>query len=147
MIYLEQLFHSIHIVALLVGFVVFLFTVFLAAKGWITISQTFLLLLFSLAAGTLINNQAYFHHKTTLNDPIFASENTDNHFQDQMVQALENIRTELNYDRESLQHIVSQLDELFNQVDLQRRKFEHFIDDTRDRFKAEAEKKPESLLK
>lgn len=128
--------YSEHLLALIVAFLIFLITIFLVVKQWIGFSIALLLLLFSLAAGLIINNQHSF--KQYFNSYALASSPAeDDHFRKQMVHAVEDLKLEMNTEKENLQRVMNQVQVIVDSFDEQKQKLQHFIEETRERFKTE----------
>ena len=129
---------SEHVLALLITVLIFLTTIFLVVKRWIGFSVTFLLLLFSLGAGLIINNQQalqdYLYGK---NPPHLTEDNTQDAFQKQMMQAVEDIKLEVNTEKENLRKVMNQVQEIFDSMEAQKQKLQNFIEETRDTFNKE----------
>lgn len=134
-------FSSEHILALLIAVLIFLTTVFLVVKRWIGFSIALLLLLFSLAAGLIVNNQKMFHQ-------YFSSyENSARHSEDagaqdafrkQIMQAVEDLKTEVHAEKENLNQVMTQMAEIVNSIDVQKQKLQNFIEETKERFKTDS---------
>lgn len=129
------------ILALLIAVLIFLVTIFLVVKQWIGFSITLLLLLFSLAAGLIISNQqmlrgyASDYHVKPLQD------SNQDAFKKHIVQAVEDLKAEVDSEKEHLRHVVTQVQDIFNQMDVQKQKLQQFIEETKDHFRAEANKR------
>lgn len=132
---------SEHAMALLTTVVIFLITIFLAVKRWIGFSLTCLLLLFSLLAGFLIDQkqmlQHYFQSSSTSSHTASLSidENNQDDFRKQMLQAVADLKVEVLTEKENLRRVMDQVQEVFDSVEAQKQKLQHFIDETREHFK------------
>ena len=128
---------SNHVLALLIAILIFLTTILLVVKRWIGFSITLLLLLFSLAAGLLINNQQDFQHYfsgiSSKNQEEISAEN----FHKQMLQAVEDLKSEVSVEKEHLRHVMEQVQDIFDSMDMQKQKLQNFIEEVRQRFKNE----------
>jgi polyhydroxyalkanoate synthesis regulator protein len=130
---------SPHVLALLIAVFIFLTTILLVVKRWIGFSMTLLLLLFSLAAGLIINHQqavqsylnAYTSSSTSTN------EDSQDAFHKQMLQAVEDLKLEVSTEKENLRLVMNQIQEIFDSMDAQKQKLQNFIDETRERFKTD----------
>ena len=139
-------FSSEHILALLIAVLIFLTTVFLVVKRWIGFSIALLLLLFSLAAGMIVNNQQMFHQYFSSYENLAGrSENTgaQDAFQKQILKAVEDLKTEVHAEKENLNQVMTQMVEIVNSIDAQKQKLQNFIDETRERFKTDSPTKQE----
>ncbi len=131
---------SEHILALLIAFLIFLTTVFLVVKRWIGFSIALLLLLFSLAAGLIVNNQQMFHHYFSSYENLAGhpeDAGTQNAFHKQIMQAVEDLKTEVHAEKENLNQVMTQVAEIVNSIDVQKLKLQNFIEETRERFKTD----------
>lgn len=127
---------SEHFPALLAAILIFMITIFLAVKRWIGFSVTFLLLLFSLAAGFLIdqvqNGQNYFQ-QTSYPNHFYPAAKDD--FKMQITQAVEDLKNEVSNEKENIRLIIDQVQEVIHSVETQKEKLQQFIEETRVRFK------------
>ncbi|MBA3723147.1 MAG: hypothetical protein H0W88_12205 [Parachlamydiaceae bacterium] len=138
------------VVALLVSVFIFIITIFLVAKRWIGFSVTVLLLVFAITAGLAISNhrilECYLndYKKDGLSD---ASQPAP--FKKQITQAVEDVQDEVNAEKENLHHLMGQVDEIFDQLEVQKQKLQSFIAETREKYKIEnaAETKAEESKK
>lgn len=136
----SQFLQTDHVLALLIAILIFLTTLFLVVKRWIGFSITLLLLLFSLAAGIIINNQQVFqgyldHYSSTRHLPE-ADANSDV-FQKQILQAVTDLQIEMQTEKENLLQLKKQMQDIFDSMDTQKQKLQNFIEETRERFKTE----------
>lgn len=142
---LVQFFSSNQVIALLSAASILIVTIFLVAKKWIGFSITFILLLFALIAGILINNPQFFSDYANQNTgDILANQES---FKKQMLQAFDDVKHEVNAEKENLQHLKNQVNDIINQLDTQKQKLENFIEETRNHFQSEksSETHPESV--
>ncbi len=128
-------FQSEHVLALLIAILIFLTTLFLVVKRWIGFSITLLLLLFSLVAGLLINHHQDFQHYLSFSSSPVKEEVTTADFHKQMQQAMEGLKLEVATEKENLRRVMTQVQEIFNSMDMQKQKLQNFIDEVRERFK------------
>jgi hypothetical protein len=137
---LTQFFQSPHVLALFIAILIFLMTIFLVVKRWIGFSVTLLLLLFSLVAGLVINHQQifqdYIHSYSSSATPLIG-EDVQDAFHKQMMQALEDLKVEVNAEKENLRQVVNQVQEIFDTMEAQKQKLQNFIEETRERFKTD----------
>lgn len=137
----SQLLQTDHVLALLIALLIFLMTLFLAVKRWIGFSITLLLLLFSLAAGVLINNQhafqGYLGHYSPSTLALPLAEGNSDAFQKHILKAVEDLQTEMQTEKENLLQLKQQVQDLFVSMDTQKQKLQNFIEETRERFKTE----------
>ena len=134
---------SDHMLALLIALLIFLTTIFLVVKQWIGFSITLLLLIFSLAAGLIINNQQMFHtyfNPQDLSNPA-KEKNSQDVFRKQMMQAVEDLKIEVYAEKDNLRRVMNQVQEVVDSIDVQKQKLQHFIEETRERFKADYQSK------
>lgn len=132
---LVQFFSSQHVIALLSAVSIFLVTIFLVAKRWIGFSITFILLLFSLTAGILINNPEFFTEYANPNQATNLDQQVE--FKKQILQAIDDVKQEVHKEKENLQHLKDQVQDIINQMDTQKQKLEGFIEETRNHFKTD----------
>ncbi len=135
---LSEFFQSTPVIALLIAILIFIITIFLVVKRWISFSVTFLFLLFSLTAGLLINHQQTVQHyfnSSSLTANSLTSEDSQDAFHKQMLQAVEDLKAEMKTEKENLQGVMSQIQEIFETMDAQKQKLQNFIEETREHFK------------
>ena len=119
-----------------IGF--FLFTLYLASKKLISFFVSFFLLCFGLLLGIVISNQQLFQlYVNEYQQNHLIVEQEDSHFKKQITQAAQNIKKEVSTEKENLQQIVDQFDEIFDQMDKQKQKLQEFIEETKNRFNTE----------
>ncbi|KIC71898.1 hypothetical protein [Candidatus Protochlamydia amoebophila] len=122
--------------ALLIAVLIFFITIFLVIKKWIGFSVALLLLIFSLAAGLVIKNQQFF--ETYASEYHHQFHNQENEaFKKQILQALEDIKKEVNIERENFHQVMNQVQAIFEQMDAEKQKLQLFIEETREKFKKE----------
>jgi len=136
-------FQSEHFLALLIAILVFLTTIFLVVKRWIGFSVTLLLLIFSLAAGLLINHQQDLQHYFSSYSSNPTPESSDD-FHKHMMQAMEDLKLEVTAEKENLRRVMNQVQEIFESMDVQKQKLQNFIEETREQFKTDYQKKSSS---
>ncbi|CAF24351.1 hypothetical protein [Candidatus Protochlamydia amoebophila] len=123
--------------ALLIAVLIFFITIFLVIKKWIGFSVALLLLIFSLAAGLVIKNQQFF--ETYASEYHHQFHNQENEaFKKQILQALEDIKKEVNIERENCHQVMNQVQAIFEQMDAEKQKLQLFIEETKEKFKKEA---------
>lgn len=128
---------SEHMIAFLVTVSVFLITIFLVVKRWIGFSIASLFLLFALAAGVITNYQQEIHHYLTGTPYLASPEVPSEDFHKQMAQAVENLKVEITSEKENLQHLMSQVQEIFDSMDKEKQKLHNFIEEVREHFKTD----------
>lgn len=138
---LVQFFSSNQVIALLSAVSIFIVTIFLVAKRWIGFPITLILLLFALIAGILINNPQFFSEYSNQYSGLNLEQQED--FKKQMLQAIDDVKQEVSTEKENLQHLKDQVQDIFNQLDTQKQKLDSFIEETRNRFQSE---KPVDLI-
>ncbi len=138
---LWQFLQSEPILALLIAVLIFLVTIFLVVKQWIGFSITLLLLLFSLAAGLLVSNQQMLRGYASDYRLKHLQDNSQDAFKKQIVQAVEDLKAEVDSEKENLRHVVTQVQDIFDQMDTQKQELQQFIEETKERFKVEASTK------
>jgi hypothetical protein len=116
-------------IALLVAAVIFFITLFLVVKQWIGFSLTLLLLLFALVAGFMVNNQHVLNCYTSEHQEIRLQDKEEDAFKKQIFQAIEDLKIEVNSEKENIQHVMAQIQEVINEVDSQKQKLQSFIDE------------------
>jgi hypothetical protein len=137
---LIHFFQSEHFIALSVTVLIFLITIFLAVKQWIGFTVTLLLLLLALAAGLIINNQHGFPasiDQASLASALSEDKEAQDAFQKKMWQAMEDLKVEVQSEKENLRSVGSQLQEILDSVEAQKQKLQSFIEETREQFKKE----------
>lgn len=132
---LVQFFSSNQVMALLASTGIFILTLFFVAKRWIGFSIAFILLLFALIAGVLINNPQFFSEFSQKS--VHANEEQQNNFKKQVLEAIDNVKYEVNVEKENFQHLKNQMQDLLNQLDTQKQKLDRFIEETRHHFQTE----------
>ncbi len=128
---------SEQVLALLIAILIFLTTIFLVIKRWIGFSITFLLLLFSLAAGLIINHQKTFQCYVNSQYSSSLEEGSQGMFHKQVLQAVEDLKLEVQTEKENLRQVMHQVQEIFDLMDVQKQKLQNFIEETRERFKTD----------
>lgn len=123
--------------AFLIASLIFFITLFLVVKQWIGFSITFLLLVFALAAGIIINNQKAFQGYAD-DYHTRQQESQQDAFKKQILQAVENLKVEVESEKENLRQVMTQVQTIFEQVDVQKQKLQNFIEEAKDHFKADA---------
>ncbi|WP_075882895.1 hypothetical protein [Candidatus Protochlamydia sp. W-9] len=123
--------------ALLIAVLIFFITIFLVIKKWIGFSVALLLLIFSLAAGLVIKNQQFF--ETYASEYHHQFHNQENEaFKKQILQALDDIKKEVNIEKENCHQVMNQVQAIFEQMDAEKQKLQLFIEETKEKFKKEA---------
>lgn len=127
------------VIALISAVFIFFVTILLVSKRWINFPVTLLLLLFAIASGLVISNyhalQSYFHD---YNQNGFKKEQEDQEsFKTQLLQAVEDVKTEVSSEKENLRLLKGQVEEIFDLMDVQKQKLKSFIEETREHFKSE----------
>jgi hypothetical protein len=135
---------SEHVLALLIALIIFLITIFLVARRWIGFPVTLLFLLFALAAGLIINNQKDVQHYLGSPARLSSSLETPEGFHNQMLQAMEDFKLEVSTEKDNLKRVITQVQEIFDSMDVQKQKLQNFIDEAREQFKTEYQKKSSS---
>lgn len=137
---LWKLLQNENALAFLAAATVFFVTVFLVAKKWINFSFATLLLLFAIVTGLVIRYQDVFipHPASKQADPSPAVPT-------QFLQAFEDLKIEVDTDKDHLNHIMDQVQDIFSEVNAQKLKLQHFIEETRERFHSDLDRsdKPE----
>ena len=128
---LPSFFTSDPFVAFLIAILIFFFTIFLSVKQWINLPLTLILLLFSLAAGTVVNTQRHLKGYVLGNSKGLNQSSVE--FQDQLREAFETIKIELSAEKDSLLKIGSQVEAIFKEVENQSAKIESLFDKTREK--------------
>lgn len=130
---------SEHFFAFLIACIVFLITILLVVKKRIGFIIALLLLLFSLAAGLLINNQNAFRQFLTSYSHAQhpKDDGTQDAFRKQMLQAVEDLKGEVKAEKENLHQVVKQVQDIVSSIDAQKQKLQQFIEETREKFKTE----------
>lgn len=135
---------SEHILAFLVAVLIFLTTILLVVKRWIGFSIALLLLLFSLAAGLVINYQQEIQHY--FNPAPYSSIHSQEDFHKYMLQGMENLKTELTTEKDNLRRVMNQVQEIFESMDVQKQKLQNFIEEVKEQFKTDYPVNPTSSL-
>lgn len=137
MSYVSHVLQSEHILALLVAVLIFFTTILLVVKRWIGFSMTLLLLIFSLAAGLIINHHQDFQHYLTPSSKSTHYESSSEDFHKQMLQAVEDLKMEVAAEKENLRRVMDQVQDIFTSMDAQKQKLQHFIGEVRQHFNSE----------
>jgi hypothetical protein len=132
-------FQSDPVLALAVAVVIFLLTILLVVKRWVGFPGACLLLLLALAAGILFNHRQAFHYYGTSSQtsslaPVEASIDT---LQKQLLLTVEELQREIKVEKENVQQIMKQIQDIFASLDTQKQKLQSFIEETRQKFKKE----------
>jgi hypothetical protein len=127
------------VLALAVAVVIFLLTILFVVKRWVGFPGACLLLLLALTAGILLNHRQSFHYydaspQAASLTPVEASIDT---FQKQVLLAVEELQREIKVEKENVQQITKQIQEIFASLDTQKQKLQNFIEETRQKFKKE----------
>jgi|GEM_PF-4169232 len=139
--YLVQFFSSNQVIALISTVSIFLITIVLVAKRWIGFSVAFILLLFSLIVGILINNPQFLTDYNKLDSSLNLEQ--QNQFKKLILQALDDVKLEVKTEQSNLNQLKDQVQDILHEVDIQKQKLETFIEETRSQFQSEnLEKKP-----
>jgi uncharacterized membrane protein YhiD involved in acid resistance len=123
---MSHLFTSPPFLALGVGVLLLFLTIFLFSRRWIGLSSAFILLLVTLAGAVVLN------WSDQLKDQIKAQDQeTFNH---QFLQAIEEIKGEIELEKESIDELKTQVHEIAEQIDHEKQKVDTFIAETRRHF-------------
>lgn len=128
---------SEHVLALLITLLIFLVTLLLVVKRWINFPMTLLLLLFSLSVGLVINHQQDLQHYFTSSSHSVDESSSPEDFHQQMLKALENLKVEMTTEKDNLRRVITQVQEIFESMDIQKQKLQNFIEEARDRFQTD----------
>jgi hypothetical protein len=115
------------VVALLASLFIFLFTIFLVVKRWISFNFSFLLLLFCIAVGLAISNYHAISHYTHSQPTSDAQQSAI--FMDFTRLGIEELRNEITAEKDRLQYLTNQIQELTDQLNYQRQKLQTFIEE------------------
>lgn len=139
----QEILHNEAFVAIITSTIIFFITILLVAKKWIGFWTTFLLLLFSIGAGLAIGHYRTIQNyaENYQNPNQVDQEELDGNFKTQIKQAVENLKKEVDVEKDTLDLVVKQVNEILNQLDVQKQKLQHFIEETHERFKSEKEDK------
>jgi hypothetical protein len=136
---MPSLFGMDHVLGFTVALVIFLLTLFLAARRWIGFWTTLVLLVFSLVAGMLADRthsfRSYFEGAAKVEDVSLARED----FQSQVLHAVENLKLEVSNEKQNLNKVMGQVQVIFDSLEEQKKKLQSFIVETREHFKIEAD--------
>lgn len=139
-------FQSPHVIAFFFALLIFLLTLLLVVKRWIGFSITLLLLLFSLLVGLIINyHQDIQNHFNSYSATQLAPVNSDSSqdvFQKQILQTVEDLKNEMQTEKENMRQVMSQMQEISNSLDAQKQKLQNFMKETHEHFKTEDSTKP-----
>lgn len=141
---LMQFFSSNHVIALSTAAVILVITIFLVARRWIGFSTALILLLFSLAAGIIINNPQIFENYTQID--LSKEMEQQEIFKKQIFQAIDGLKGEVQTEKDNLLQLKDQVQNILVQLENQKQKVENFIDETRKNFQkveAKLETKPD----
>ncbi len=136
--HLIEFFQSDSVLALAVSATIFLITVILVAKRFIGFMITLLLLAFSIAAGYAILNHNMVHEylQERWDQPTTFREKTEERIspetlKEQMMQAFKEIKKQLKQEKESLNTVMEDLQDLFQDVGEQRERLQSLIQQKR----------------
>lgn len=138
---LVQFFSSNQVIALTSAASIFILTIFLVAKRWIGFSITFILLLFALIAGILINNPQFLNEYSATSNINLERQEA---FKKQILDAIDEMKLEVSTEKENFLHLKDQMQDIFKQLDAQKQKLENFIEETREHFQNEKHQNSES---
>ncbi|MDP1879569.1 MAG: hypothetical protein Q8K60_01355 [Parachlamydiaceae bacterium] len=136
---LIEFFKSEQFIAFFAATMIFIITIFLVAKQWIGFSMALLFLLFALITGFVINHHEAIKHYFIR--PPVSQENSINYdqteFRTQVKLAVDDLQKELSVEKENIQQVMNQVQEIFGILDAEKNKLENFIEETREHFKQE----------
>jgi hypothetical protein len=123
-----SIFESAHVIALLTSLLIFFVTIFLVIQRWIDFSTTLLLLLFSLLAGILINNQNLMESGWGERDHVDTVKNRQLQLNEQkeLTLAIENLQREWEAEKQTILSIQNQVQHLSETVYGQQQQFEEW---------------------
>ena len=124
-------------IALGVTLLIFLITMFLVAKQIIGFSMTFLLLIFALVTGILMNNHTsidnYLTHENVSDTSIIESIKNEMIQQNQlMINRLDVIEKDLSHDKEERKQMVNSIQEMKNQFASDKKSLEQLVQTTKE---------------
>lgn len=126
---------SEHLFALLITVIVFLITLLLAVKRWISFPVTLSLLVLALVIGLIINHKEDLEHYFTfsVSQPVEAKHSKES-FHEHILQGMEGLKAEVETGKENLHRIINQVQEVFDSMDIQKQKLQNFIEELRKEF-------------
>ena len=130
--------------AFLLALVIFFATIFLFVRQWIGFSMVILLLFFAIAAGAIASHYHIIQGYIEDYRQNRLEESSQSAFKKQITQALEDVKIEVTAEKENLHQLMQKLDQLYDQMNIQKVKLQQFIDKTKEHFQIE-ESQPESV--
>ncbi len=127
---LVQFFSSNQVVALLSAVAILVITFILFAKRWIGFSMAFILLLFSLIAGILINNPQFFTNYDQFKQPSVEQIDQNLEFKKIILRALDDVKAELKVEQDHVVQLKNQVHTLSLELDAEKQKLANFIEKT-----------------
>lgn len=106
-----------------------LLAIFLAKRRWIAFSITLPLFLVMIIISAIA---------------VFKTNSSEDAFQQQIQQAVNDLKREVNGEKENYKLAVSQVQEIFDSIDIQKQKIQQFIEETKDKFKSDYSPKSSS---
>ncbi len=119
---------SEHMLALLIAVFIFLITIVLTVKHWISFPVTLTLLLFSLAAGLLINHWQAFNQSLASSSSNKEAELIGN-FHKRLLQEIEELKTEVCTNREDLLQVRNRIKEIADSIAMEKQKLQNFMEE------------------
>lgn len=130
--HLPEFMQSNQAIGLGIASVIFVITLILASRKVIGFISTIILLGIAILASLLISHQHFFKVEELEPFPQNAEESAD--FKAQILQAINNIHAEIEQEKEALKKVTDGMQGLMTQMDVQKQKFQSFIEETRERF-------------
>ena len=116
----------------------FCITLFLFVKNRIGFSLTTLFLLFIVLASLGISHYNVFKsYVKDFTSNYSVEEEPQSAFKKQITQALEDVKIEVSTEKENLQLLMNRVEELFDQMNVQKVKLQQFIEETKEQFRTE----------
>lgn len=135
-------------IGLLVSILLFALIVFFVVRRSITLSTAAILLTACGMLGLLIGHYRDIgSYVNNVHQTPQSMLETDNTFKQQLLQAVEDIRTEVSTEKANLQIVSNQVQEIMKQMDVQKQKLQQFIVETRENFSQKTEPSKESVIK
>lgn len=125
---------SDHLLGFLITLFIFIITILFAIKKKITFKTIILLLFFSIVAGKAVNEELHlrgFFKQRVQPEQVDTSLKED--FHNQMLHAIENVKQEVLVEKENLQKVMNQVQDIFDSVDKQKQKLQNFIEETKEK--------------
>ena len=121
------------------GALALLSILFFISKRWIGLAFSLFFLATSFAVAIITNNQLNVHDYFSSFESLPSEETHPSAaFHKQVLQAVEDLKSEVDTEKENLRQVIGQVSEIVNSIDIQKQKLQAFIEETRERFQTES---------